>query len=273
MKKILTDLFIFIAILNLFYSCEIQDTIDGFSSLEQVAESGSVVEENTQIQIKVGDVFENVNNLVGDVDIKSASIEEGPTITKNENTYNLDFNDVNGYSGVIVVEFSGVVDYSTPNLKAIVTCEYYIDNGLQIDGVMEFIVSSSDPNGLDEFLFRSIEELDLIIDDNSFKLGFDFQIKQDKSISSDKFYLFAGLSQQIKDGITNQTEILEDLYRGVNCSYPKFGVVRYTQNVTTSDEYTVTADYGVNASGESTNECDAYVKLSLGSVTTIINMD
>ena len=270
MKKKVLYLGAILIVLISINSCDLEE-LTNLVSLTDISDAMPTIEENMEVQAKIIDVFENVNNLIDVSDMKSLYLRgDGPKITADGNTYTFDYTEVPNSSGIIVVAFSGEPSWLTPELKATITFNDYESDDYTINGGMELKVNPT-LLGTINYTLKTINSLTIINIDDTFTWSCDYLIKWTEGLlttndSSDNTYLMSGSSTQVKDGDTNILEIIEDLLLEYSCEYIKQGVIKVTIN-SGDDSLELSVDFGVDADGNNSNDCDSNAIISSGGLS------
>lgn len=251
-------------------SCDLEELSD-LVSLDDISNATPTIEENMEVQAKIIDVFENVNNLIDVSDLKSLKLEcVDPIVTQEGNTYTMDYGNVDNCSGKIVVTFSGEPSLLTPYLEADITFEDYVSDDFKMNGTIELAVNPT-LLGTINYSLKTANSLNIESAEATFTWSCDYAIKWTDGISTpedsmDDVYLMSGSSTQVKDGDTNILEITEDLLLENTCEYVKQGVVKATMG-SGDDMLELTIDFGVNAEGNNENACDPNAIITSGSLS------
>ncbi len=271
MKKILQSVSMALVFLMAFSSCELT------TSPEDLADAASTISENVDTELKVIKVFENVNNFGFNKEaLKSALLPNtDPDVSWSENTLTLDFTNVNDASGKIIVEFSGVPEY-TVDLVATVTFDEYENGGTAMAGTMKLTIEEIN----DTFVLFGMEtDGDVSITEGgvTYFWSCDQTLKWYEGFTTllnitDDSFLVNGNANQVMDSVTNKT-VFTNIDYASSCKYIKDGILVLTEDFEGNKPIEITADFGIDKDGNDSGECDSYVKLTSGGITMKIDLD
>ncbi len=273
MKKTLLIFGVALCVTPFFTSCELDEV-----SPQDLQEAGTTLNANTNAELGVINVFENVNNFgFGSDEMKSAEVfGSNPTVSWNGLTMTLDFTNVSGASGKIYVTFSGAPLY-TPGLTAEVTFDEYVNNGSGLSGELIIKIEQFVAAELAKFSIKSVGNLTVTDGGNSFLWTCDQTFNWTEGLftlndGSDDVFVLNGTSTQTIDTVVNNMKLTEVNY-AASCEYIKDGEIELTQDAGSADELIVTCDFGVDANGSDAGECDGWVKMTAGGITLNIDME
>lgn len=281
MKKLLLSVMV-LTIFMAFNGCDLEDPLglNNMASQEDLEKSGEIVGANANAEMNAIKVFENINTYgIKENSQKSVySSSDSPAITWESATkLILDFTDVEGASGKIIVEFSGMPFYSTANLIADVTFEDYQNQGTSLEGAMELAIVAF--NSTPEFTLKTNDALTITSEGSTAMWSCDQTIQWVEGANTlmdpnDDVYWLDGSAEHTQDTATHSLEIVNTAVFATSCEYIKDGELEMTNFVGTDDEFKVTADFGVGQTSTSPRgECDGYVELSSGAIVLIIDLD
>jgi len=274
MKKTLLKIGFSLSVFALFSSCELDQV-----SPTDLANAGSTLKENTNAEMGVIEVFENVNNFgFRDGNEKSGDLSgTNPTVTWSGLTMTLDFASVPGASGKIIVAFSGVPGY-TPGVVATISFDNYVNKeGIGMAGVMKLAIEQFVPATSATFSMITEDDITLTEDGSSYDWACDQNFNWSEGVATlangeDDVFIMNGTSTQTMDTLVNNMT-LTDLKYSAQCNYLMDGVLVIVKDAGSADELKVTCDFGVDANGIDNGACDGFVKMSAGSLTLTIDLD
>jgi hypothetical protein len=281
MKKLVLSAWAF-TILFAFNGCDLEDPLglNNMASQEELEQSGEIVATNANAEMNAIKVFENINTYGLKEDSKKSvyvSDDSPEVIWESLTKLILDFTDVDGASGKIIVEFSGPAFYSTPNLIADVTFENYQNQGTSLEGAMELALVAF--NSTPEFTLKTNGALTITNEGEAVQWSCDQTVQWVEGANTmlepvDDVYWFNGTAKQTQDTVTHSLNIVNTVVFDASCDYIKDGELELINFEGTDDEFKVNADFGVGATSTSPRgECDSYVELSSGAIVLIINLD
>lgn len=271
-KKLLSFVGVFVFVL-LFVSCELTN----LPTTEDLQNAQGALTENSNAELAVINVFENVNNYGFHSDGLKSAFSDGPSYSWDSWTLTLDFSDVPGASGTISVAFAGTPGY-TPGLAATLTFNEYSHQGTGLDGTMKLKVEDYVQNQVVNFSLKSQGNLTVTQNgESSYLWSCDQTIDWFEGIAtmldgSDDVFLLNGTGIQLMDSVTNKIT-LEDIEYATSCEYLRNGNLILVQDYSSDNELEIKCDFGVDASGNESGECDGYVEMSAGGITLSVNME
>lgn len=272
MKKKLLSMGGFLAFTLLFVSCELTN----LPTTQDLENAQGTLNENSTAQLNVIKVFENVNNYGFNSDGLKSANSEGPAYSWANGTLTLDFSDVPGASGKIVVNFSTTPGYSL-GLTATITFDEYQNNGTGIDGSMKLKIEEYVANQLAKFSLESQGNLSISEDDVTYLWACDETIDWYQGVNTlgddaDDEYMVSGNATQIIDSLTNKMTLNEVVF-APSCEYIKDGELILVHNFGSEDELEIQCNFGVDANGEDKGECDKYVEMNAGGITLSVELN
>jgi|GEM_PF-4518512 hypothetical protein len=274
MKKTLLKIGFSLGVIALISSCELDQV-----SPTDLANAGTTLKENTNAEMGVIEVFENVNNFgFRDGSEKSVTLlGTKPTITWSGLTMTLDFTSVPGASGKIIVTFSGVPGY-TPGVVATISFENYVNTeGIGMAGVMKLAIEQFVPATSAKFSMITDGDITITEDGSSYFWACDQYFDWAEGLATltngdDDVFIMNGTSTQTQDTLINNMT-LTDLKYASDCKYLMDGELVIVKDAGSTNELKVTCDFGVDANGIDNGACDGFVKMTAGSLTLTIDLD
>ncbi|HAM97234.1 MAG TPA: hypothetical protein DCQ26_01380 [Marinilabiliales bacterium] len=273
MKKTLLIFGLALCVTPLFTSCDLDEV-----SPQDLQSAGTTLNANTNAELGVIKVFENVNNFgFGAEGLKAAELSGSqPTASWNGNTLTLDFTGVENASGKIYATFSGTPGY-VPGLTTNVTFDNYVNNGSGLDGEMLMKLEEFTLAEKAVFSFKSVGNIEVTEGDDSFLWTCDQTFDWAEGLftltdGSDDTFILNGTSTQTVDTLVNKMKLTDVVY-ATACDFIKDGVIELTQDSGSADELIVTCDFGIDANGNDAGDCDGYVKMTAGGITLTIDME
>lgn len=279
MKKNLLSLLALVLLLGVFIiSCD-----EDILNVQQVEEEDKeTVADNSEAELKVARVFENINNFAVGVDSKKSVQLDGCPVTITEgDTVTIDFTGcTDGNDGKIIAIFSVAPSLLIPGMMADITFDSYVSEGIQISGKLKMTVTDT-ANGTFGPAF-TIE----VVENMTFGTGNDahtWEAGTSRTIqwvggyltpndNTDDVFNFSGNSSGTNsDGIPYEVNISTPFVFDMTCEWIKEGKLEVKNNVGSDDEKTLTIDFSVGK-GDETGECDAWVSISSGSLTVKYNI-
>jgi len=270
MKKVIRRLGVFTLLVSAIVACEITTTP---AELEETAE---VVDENLQAETNVLRVFENVNNygFSSSNSVKSTLIDaDVPIQIWDGNILTLDFKDIVGATGKIIASFSAVPAYSD-DIEVNITFNEYEYNGISITGTLLLSITSVEDGQEVVFAFATLGNVSISDAEKTFDWNCNQTINWVQGVSTasdntDDEFLINGNTNQIATENSNEVVLVDILYAN-NCDFIKSGEL----HVTKGNESKITiCDFGVDASGNESEECNGYAQLSSEGVTYVHNFE
>lgn len=273
MKRILQSISAILAVLFVFTACELT------TSPDDLVDASETVGENMDKELKVVDVFENVNNFGFNKDgLKSASLlgnEPEASWSADYSTLTLDFTNVANAQGQIIVVFSGTPGY-TSGLDANVTFVDYVNDGTALDGEIVFTITDfSSANAL--FGMKTTGYLTITESGITYDWSCDQTLNWYEGVSSlgdnsDDSFLINGNTEQKLDTLVN-TMVLTDIDKKADCEFIVDGEMVLVQDAESDNSMEVTIDFGIDKDGNDSGDCDGWVKLSSGGITLKVDLE
>lgn len=273
MKKRFSKAAGMLAIVMVFASCELTD-LPTTEDLENA--QGSLIE-NTNAELSVLKVFENVNNLGFNSNETKSALLNGPTHSWSNLVLTIDFTNVPGASGKIIADFSAQPAY-TQGLSVGITLEDYVDNGLGMSGSLVLEVN--------QFVAEQMVKFSIVSNGNltiseagaaSYLWSCDETIEWFQGVAtlvdgSDDAFKLNGTAMQVIDTLTNKLTFADVIYSS-SCEYIMDGDLTLVHDYGSDSELEILCNFGVDASGNDTGACDKFVEMSTGGITLSVEMD
>jgi hypothetical protein len=256
MKMRLLNLSLMAFAVILFTSCDLEN----LTSPDDLKESKDIFVENSNAELQVINVFENVNNYAFLSDGKK-SVTDGPDVTYDGNSMVLDF----GAEGKILVSFSGPMVYSN-GLVATVTFDDFVNDGTGLDGTIMLTISDFVPDSRISFAMATDGQLEISNNEGSYLWECNQTIDWETGFATlgttedDEFILNGTATQEI-EAIVNEM-VMTDIVYATSCDYMLSGVIDLTKNVGSDDELVISCDFGVGENEGDFGMCDSWVELT-----------
>lgn len=263
----------------LFTGCEVSDPLSNMVTEEEIREVSPIVEDNTNAQLNAVKVFENVNNYgISEEGIPGKSafiVDNGPSLLWNNYTLTMDYTNVTGYSGKIIVAFNQNPAYAV-GLKATVTFDNYVDNATAIAGEMSLEITEFVLNTKAKFNLKTNNALTFTNGSSSYTWNCDQNITWTEGIATltdgaDDKFVINGTVEQNANNFLNSMSFTDVIY-SANCEYLLSGIMELTSHKGDASELKIKCDFSVGANSTTTGECDSWVKLYTDSLSIIINL-
>lgn len=273
MKKRFSKAAGLLAIVMVFASCELTD----LPTTEDLQNAQGSLVENTNAELSVLKVFENVNNLgFNSPETKSAMLN-GPSYSWSNLVLTIDFANVPGASGKIIADFSDQPAY-TQGLSVAITFEDYVDNGLGLSGSLVLEVNEFVSGQMVKFSIAS--DGDLTISEagaSSYSWSCNETIEWFEGVATltdgaDDSFKLNGTALQVIDTLTNKLTFADVIYSS-SCEFIKDGELTLIHDFGSDSELEILCNFGVDAAGNDTGDCDAFVEMSAGGITLSIEMN
>lgn len=288
MKKQVIGLFAMMFILGVFViSCDEDLLGDDLLNPTQIEEEDQqTVVDNSEAELKVARVFENINNFgISEDGKKSADLEGCPDVTWAGKVLTLDFNScASGQSGVIVAEFSQEnPHYGMPGLSADVTFDSYSNEGTVMAGKIKLTLTGLAGAGFGPtFKVEVLEDLSFTEGSEShmWDAGSERIFKWIEGFATlddnyDDVYTLEGNSSGVNtDGIAYEVNITSALYFDMSCEWVPQGTIEIVNYAGSEDEKTLTISFDTGATAEATEgECDSWVLITAGSISIRVDVN
>ncbi len=240
MKKTLQSISVLLAVLFVFTACELT------TSPEDLADASETVGENIETELNVIEVFENVNNFGFNKEgLKSASLlGNEPEASWDGNILTLDFTNVPGAEGQIIVVFSGIPGY-TVNLTADVTFVEYVNEGTALDGEITFSINTFNSTmalfGMETTGYLTITEGGITYDWSCNQTINWYEGISSLGDDSDDSFLINGDTEQRLDTLVN-TMVLTEIDKKAGCDFIVDGEMFLVQDAESDNAMEVTID-------------------------------
>jgi hypothetical protein len=253
-------------------SCELTN----LPTTQDLENAQVTLSENSNAQLNVIKVFENVNNYGFNTDGLKSTFSEGPAYSWSNLTLTLDFSDVPGASGFINVAFSSVPGYNA-GLTATITFDAYENDGTGIEGTMMLKVEEFVANQLAKFSLNSQGNLSITEGSVTYLWSCEETIDWFQGLNTlgddvDDEFMVNGTATQLMDTLTNKLT-LNDIVNATACEYIKDGELILVHNSGSDDELEIKCNFGVDANGDDMGECDKYVEMNAGGITLSVELD
>ncbi len=216
-----------------------------------------------------------------DEDLSTKKGADDPTYNLVGVTLTIDFSEVEGMDGVIVVEYSSnPLDSPLTAIDATTTLQNFAIGNTTYNGVLSFAYTNTG----DEIAMTvsTIDGDPITITEGSSEITWDGtrSLTWIQGISTpiditDDLYEVTGSAEGIASTLTNYTtEVLSALVLSPNCDYIMGGEQELINNVGTDDQTSMTMNYSVDSNGNDLSEptCNSYVKMHFVSSTLDVNI-
>ncbi len=277
MKKIWILVLVAIATIS-FISCdEDVDTVIGTPSDEDM----QPVADNVQTEKGLMTATSYMNPYGLDEDLSTKKIADEPTYNLVGLTLTIDFSDVSGMDGIIVVEYSSdPLDTPLVDINATTTLQDFTLDNAVYNGVVSFAYLRS--GDVIEMSVATIDGDPLTITEGNREVTWDGTrtLKWIQGLSTpaditDDLYEVTGSAEGVASTMTNYTtEVLSALVLSPNCEYIMAGEQELINNVGADGQTSMTMNYSVDSNGNDLSEpaCNSYIKLHFVSSTLDVNM-
>lgn len=269
MKKTLLKVTFFVGVIAFVSSCDLEnlELTETGGTVQTVDAAKGVIEENSEAELQVVKVFENVNNYGIIEEGKKSAKVDGPAYTLEGNTLTIDFNGVDQSAGKVIAVFNKFpVPFYQEGLTAEITFDGYESTGIAVDGKFNLTIDKVDVTSV-QFSLGSTDYMTFTDASNS---SFEWKCEQTLLWSegytslidpSDDVFIVNGSSIQMASGESNKM-VVDDLTLRSDCEYMVDGLITVTAFVDTDKEFVVSTEFGVNENKEDLGACDAWILLN-----------
>jgi len=280
-KKSLRVVILLSVLFFAFASCDINNNLNIPDA--QTTDTKSI-EDNTDAELTVINVFQNINNYGIYGDIKKSYTQITDTInniirTINNNMVILNFELCPKQKGKIIIDFSNFPTYNNPTLTGVISFDNYSFNNIEISGTGNMKMTHSIDTAGPNFTFNT-DTLKFIKDNKIFFLGGERNIIWNNGFQSladriDDVYLIYGNTWGINsDDVHYNVEIKKEkaLKKALSCEYITEGEMTLTDCANSDDEKTLIIDFAPGKD-EELGQCDSWLTITVDGFTFKSNIE
>lgn len=269
MKKALLKMAFFMGAIAFISSCDLEglEITETGDTVQTVDEAKGVVEENSEAELQVVKVFENVNNYGIIEEGKKSAKLDAPSYSLDGNVLTIDFAGVDQSAGKVIASFNKFpFPFYQKGLSATISFDGYESAGIAIEG--EFVLTITDVD--DSSVKFNMESTEYMTFTDGAGSSFEWKCTQDilwsegyntKMDASDDDFVVDGSSKQVIETKIHDMTV-EGLTLTSDCDYIVDGLITVTAHTGTDDQFTVTTEFGVNENKEDVGECDAWILMN-----------